>query len=50
MDMINHIEESLGEKAIIDFMDIQPGDVKKHSQILNIRKRCLITVQKHQFR
>ena len=28
MDMINHIEESLGKKAIIDFMDIQPGDVK----------------------
>tara|TARA_B100000519_G_scaffold184745_1_gene179368 strand:- start:9 stop:968 length:960 start_codon:yes stop_codon:yes gene_type:complete len=29
MDMIHIIEECLGKKAIIDFKDMQPGDVKK---------------------
>ncbi|MBT4733841.1 MAG: SDR family NAD(P)-dependent oxidoreductase [Candidatus Marinimicrobia bacterium] len=29
MDMVALLEKSLGEKAIIDFQDIQPGDVEK---------------------
>ena len=29
MDMVALLEKSLGEKAIIDFEDIQPGDVEK---------------------
>ena len=41
MDMINHIEESLGEKAIIDFMDIQPGDVKKTFADIEYSKKML---------
>ena len=41
MDMINHIEESLGEKAIIDFMDIQPVDVKKTFADIEYSKKML---------
>ncbi len=41
MDMINHIEESIGEKAIIDFMDIQPGDVKKTFADIEYSKKML---------
>ncbi len=29
MDMIGYIEKGLGKKAVINFMDIQPGDIEK---------------------
>ena len=30
MDMVDHIEKALGKKAEVEYMDIQPRDVKKH--------------------
>ena len=40
MEMIKNIEEALGKRAKIDFLDIQPGDVKKtFANIDNAKKK-----------
>ena len=41
MDMIKHLEQSLGKKAKINYMDIQPGDVKKTYADINYSKKKL---------
>ena len=41
MDMIKYLEQSLGKKAEINYMDIQPGDVKKTYADINYSRKKL---------